>query len=87
MTNHNVMQEQLHAETPIPREHEQNNRSVRDMVGQRGIQPEQLPAEEDIQKLERRVKTEEKKLLKQTGKLPSSKQSGSKIIQSDDCCQ
>lgn len=74
MTNHNVMQEQLHGETPITREHEQNNRSVRDMLGQRGIQPEQLPAEEDIKKLERRVKTDEKKLLKQTGKLPSSKQ-------------
>ncbi len=74
MTNHNVTQEQLHGETLITREHEQNNRSVRDMLGQRGIQPEQLPAEEDIKKLERRVKTEEKKLLKQTGKLPVPKQ-------------
>lgn len=74
MTNHNVTQEQLHGETLITREHEQNNRSVRDMLGQRGIRPEQLPAEEDIKKLERRVKTEEKKLLKQTGKLPTHKQ-------------
>ncbi|WGL28026.1 DNA damage-inducible protein D [Pectobacterium brasiliense] len=73
MTNHNVMQEQLHGEPTITREHEQNNRSVRDMLGQRGIQPEQLPAEEDIKKLERRVKTEEKKLFKQAGKLPESK--------------
>ncbi|HBQ89690.1 MAG TPA: DNA damage-inducible protein D [Alcaligenes faecalis] len=74
MTNHNVTQEQLHGETLITREHEQNNRSVRDMLGQRGIRPEQLPAEEDIKKLERRVKTEEKKQLKQTGKLPAHKQ-------------
>lgn len=73
MTNHNVMQEQLHGEPTITREHEQNNRSVRDMLGQRGIQPEQLPAEEDIKKLERRVKAEEKKLLKKTGKLPAYK--------------
>ncbi|MFJ5505597.1 DNA damage-inducible protein D [Pectobacterium carotovorum] len=73
MTNHNVMQEQLRGEPKITREHEQNNRSVRDMLGQRGIQPEQLPAEEDIKKLERRVKSEEKKLLKKTGKLPASK--------------
>lgn len=74
MTNHNVTQERLHGETSITREHEQNNRSVRDMLGQRGIQPERLPAEEDIKKLERRVKTEEKKLVKQAGKLPAPKQ-------------
>lgn len=73
MTNHKVTQERLHGETPITREHEQNNRSVRDMLGQRGIQPERLPAEEDIKKLERRVKAEEKKLVKQVGKLPASK--------------
>ena len=39
-----------------------NNTSVRDMLGQRGIKPEDLPASEDIKKLERRVKREEKKL-------------------------
>lgn len=72
MTNHNVTQEQLHGETRITREHEQNNRSVRDMLGQRGIQPERLPAEEDIKKLERRVKSEDKKLVKQAGKLPAA---------------
>lgn len=74
ITNHNVTQEKLHGETLITREHEQNNRSVRDMLGQRGIQPERLAAEEDIKKLERRVKTEEKKLVKQTGKLPAARQ-------------
>ena len=51
-------------------EHLQNNRSVRDMLGQRGIQPENLPAAEDIKKLERRVKSQEKKLAAQSGKLP-----------------
>jgi DNA-damage-inducible protein D len=40
------------------------------MLGQRGIQPEQLPASEDIKKLERRVKSDEKRLEKQSGKLP-----------------
>ena len=39
-------------------EHLQNNRSVRDMLGQRGIQPENLPPAEDIKKLERRVKSQ-----------------------------
>ncbi len=72
MTNHNVWQDDLQGESSITREHVQNNESVRDMLGQRGIKPEKLPAEEDIKKLERRVKTEEKKLVKQSGKLPES---------------
>lgn len=51
-------------------EHLQNDRSVRDMFGQRGIQPEDLPPAEDIKKLEWRVKSQEKKLAAQSGKLP-----------------
>ena len=50
--------------------HLQNDRSVRDMLGQRGIQPENLPPAEDIKKLEWRVKSQEKKLAAQSGKLP-----------------
>ena len=73
MTNHNVQQDDLQGEHAITREHVQNNVSVRDMLGQRGIKPEQLPPEEDIKKLERRVKTEEKKLEKQSGRLPEPK--------------
>jgi DNA-damage-inducible protein D len=71
MTNHNVMQDDLQGEQSITREHVQNNQSVRDMLDQRGIKPEKLPAEEDIKKLERRVKSDEKKLEK-SGKLPKA---------------
>lgn len=74
MTNHNVQQGDLQGEHAITREHVQNNESVRDMLGQRGIKPEKLPPEEDIKKLERRVKTEEKKLEKRSGRLPGSKE-------------
>ncbi len=35
-----------------------NNTSVRRMPGKRGIKPEDLPPEEDIKKLERRVKSD-----------------------------
>jgi len=70
MTNHNVKQDDLNGEPDITREHVQNNQSVRDMLGQRGIQPERLPPEEDIKKLERRVKSDERKLEKQSSKLP-----------------
>ena len=69
MTNYNVEEKDLYGETIITNEHIQNNRSVREMLGNRGIEPENLPPAEDIKKLERRVKTDEKKLAKESGKL------------------
>lgn len=72
LTNHNVRQDDLHGERAIAKEHVQNNSSVRKILGERGVQPEQLAAEEDIKKLERRVKTDEKRLEKQAGKLPKA---------------
>jgi len=70
MTNYNVEEKNLQGESSITGEHVQNNRSVRDMLGQRGIKPENLPPSEDIKKLERRVKSQEKKIVAQAGKLP-----------------
>jgi len=69
MTNHNVLQDNLCGEVTITHEHVQNNQSVREMLGQRGIKPEKLPPEEDIKKLERRLKADERNLEKQSGKL------------------
>ena len=73
MTNHNVQQDNLRGESAITSEHVKNNESVRDMLGQRGIQPEKLNAEEDLKKLERRVKAEDKKLAQSTKTLPPHK--------------
>ena len=70
MTNYNVEEKDLQGETSITVEHIQNNSTVREMLGQRGIRPEDLPASEDIKKLERRVKSQEKKLASQSAKLP-----------------
>lgn len=70
MTNYNVEQKDLKGESPITREHVQNNRSVRQMLGERGIKPENLPAAEDIKKVERRVASNEKNIEKTTKKLP-----------------
>jgi DNA-damage-inducible protein D len=71
MTNYNVEEKDLYGEPAITDEHVQNNISVRDMLGQRGIKPEDLPPAEDIKKLERRVKSQDKTLASQSGKLPS----------------
>ena len=70
MTNYNVEQKDLYGEAKIAAEHIQNNRSVRGMLGQRGIKPEELPPAEDIKKVERRVAKDEKTMQKETSKLP-----------------
>ena len=70
MTNYNVEQKDLYGEASITAEHVQNNRSVRGMLGQRGIKPEELPPAEDIKKVERRVAKDEKEMLKDSQKLP-----------------
>ncbi len=69
MTNHNVEEKNLYGEGKITNEHVQNNGSVRGMLKQRGIRPENLPPSEDMKKLERRVKSEEKKMISQVHRL------------------
>lgn len=75
MTNYHVAEENLHGETTITDEHVQNNLSVRQMLGERGIRPEELPASEDIKKTERRISSQGKELEKTTGHLPPEKKS------------
>ena len=74
MTNYNVESKDLQGEHPITREHVQNNKSVRDMLGQRGIKPEDLPPAEDIKKIERKVVRDEKKIEQNSQKLPRAKE-------------
>jgi DNA-damage-inducible protein D len=64
ITNFNVKQYDLKGETKITDEHVKNNKDVRGLLGKSGIKPEELPAEEDIKKLERRVKSADKGIVK-----------------------
>jgi DNA-damage-inducible protein D len=64
ITNFNVKQNDLKGEENITDEHVKNNKDVRALLGKSGIKPEQLPAEEDIKKLERRVKSADKEIEK-----------------------
>ena len=75
MTNYNVEQKDLYGEVDISDEHVQNNRSVRGMLGQRGIKPENLPPAEDIKKVERKVAKDEKLMQKDSQKLPKENNS------------
>ncbi len=62
ITHFNVKKEGLHGEPQIIEEHIKNNQGVRGVLVQRNIYPEELPAEEDTQKLERQIEREGKKL-------------------------
>ena len=64
MTSVNVQAKDLQGEASITKEHIDNNAAVRKMLTERGIIPENLPAAEDVKKVERRLASEEKKLLK-----------------------
>ncbi len=69
ITVFNTKEKNLQTERQISAEHITNNRSVRKILLQRGIKPEELPPEEDIKKLERRVNAESKKIGKNPDKL------------------
>jgi DNA-damage-inducible protein D len=59
-----VNKNDLKGELKITNEHVKNNTDVRNLLGKSGIKPEQLPPEEDIKKLERRVKSAAKEIVK-----------------------
>ncbi|MDP2703945.1 MAG: DNA damage-inducible protein D [bacterium] len=69
ITIFNSKSKSLRSEQSISEEHITNNRSVRKTLLSRGITPEKLPAEEDIKKIERKLKSDEKKSLKKLDKL------------------
>ena len=64
MTSVNVQSKNLNSTPMMEKEHVDNNLAVRKMLLDRGIVPENLPASEDVKKVERRLKSEEKKALK-----------------------
>jgi len=64
MTSVNVQTKDLHGVTPIEIEHIDNNTAVRKMLLERGIVPEDLPPANDVKKVERKLKSDEKKALK-----------------------
>lgn len=69
ITNFSIKRDYLHTEAQITREHIKNNRDVRKLLARRKIVPEDLPAAEDVKKVERRVETEAKRLSNQASTL------------------
>ena len=65
MTGLNVQTKDLKGQSPIEKEHIDNSSAVRKMLLERGIKPENLPAAEDVKKLQRKLEVENKKILKE----------------------
>lgn len=68
MTGLNVQSKDLSGQPKIEKEHIDNNKAVRNMLTQRGIIPENLPPAEDVKKVERKHKSEEKKITSKAKK-------------------
>ena len=59
----------LQGQNAIQSEHVDNNLAVRKILHERGVQPEALPPAEDVRKVERRLKSNDKKALKKPDKI------------------
>jgi DNA-damage-inducible protein D len=72
LTSHNVVEKNLKGEHTISKEHIDNNIAVRKILRERGVNPENLPASEDVKKVKRKLDSEKKKLVKRISN-PSKK--------------
>lgn len=72
ITHFNVKKEGLLGEDQIAEEHVKNNQDVRNLLAKSNIFPEDLPPEEDIKKLERRINKENEKLITSIKALPEA---------------
>lgn len=68
MTGFNVQTKDLKGQNPIEKEHVDNSFAVRDMLLKRGIQPENLAPATDIKKVQRKLDSDDKKVLKDSKK-------------------
>ncbi|WP_345141694.1 DNA damage-inducible protein D [Flavobacterium ginsengiterrae] len=68
MTGLNVQSKDLKGQNKIENEHIENNKAVRNMLTQRGIVPENLAPAEDVKKVQRKLESDDKKILKETKK-------------------
>jgi DNA-damage-inducible protein D len=62
ITAFNTTRDDLQGETVITQEHAKNNIDVRNLLVQKNIYPEKLPPAEDIKKVGRKIKTENRQI-------------------------
>ena len=76
ITTFNIKRDGLDTEGSITHEHVKSNADIRKLLGKRNIKPESLPPAEDAKKIERRLKSEEKKLPKSSDTLEHKDKDG-----------
>jgi len=69
LTSHNVTEKDLQGETSIGKEHVDNNLAVRKILLERGVKPESLPPAEDVKKVQRKLESDSKKVIRDVKKL------------------
>lgn len=69
ITIFNAKDKEMTSEKEISDEHKTNNSTIRKTLKSRGIVPENLPPEEDVNKVKRKLTSEQKKDLKNPDKL------------------
>lgn len=74
LTSHNVIDKNLKGDNQITKEHIDNNLEVRKMLRNRGVIPENLPIAEDIKKVQRKIESNEKKVLKEIQRVQNKKE-------------
>lgn len=73
LTSHNVVEKDLKGKEQITTEHVDNNKAVRKILKERGVKPENLPPAEDVKKVQRRLESDNKKVLKDVKKVKGKK--------------
>jgi len=73
LTSHNVVEKDLQGHDQISTEHVDNNLAVRKILKERGVKPENLPPAEDVKKVQRRLDSDRKKVLKEVKKIKGKK--------------
>ncbi len=73
LTSHNVIEKDLKGYNQISDEHVENNRAVRKILNERGVEPEKLPPAEDVKKIQRKLESDERNVVKQVKKLKKPK--------------
>jgi DNA-damage-inducible protein D len=83
LTSHNVTEKDLRGEQNISREHVDNNLAVRKMLIERGVKPELLPPGEDVKKIQRKLESDDKQILKEVKKTSKKKKKANNSKQLD----
>jgi len=73
LTSHNVVEKDLLGEHLITKEHTDNNQAVRRILKERGVKPEDMPSEDDVKIIQRKIEGEGKKVLKDVKKMKKQK--------------